>query len=218
MPMLHPGKITIATYAAFAPVCASDEQGVHGRDVDFLRAFAQQQGLTIEFRVFLFDRIWERPGRGEVDIAAAGIAPLCERQCPGVVWSESYFTVERSLLIRATDQIRFKTIHDFAGYTIAVTRGSTADIDTQQRKPATAHLVYYDKQERAVAELLSGKIDAFGTGDVCSHYLVDQHPKQLAVADVHPMAEPEQFAFAVRAESDLLPALNAFIRENRLRY
>lgn len=218
MSTIQPGVLTVATYAAFAPVCAQDERGVYGRDIDFLRAFAQQQGLAVDFRVFLFDRIWERPGRGEVDIAAAGIAPLPERQTPGVLWSDPYFTVERSLLIRASDQAQFKTIKDFAGYTIAATRGSTADIDTQQRKPVTAHLVYYDMQERAVADLLAGKIDAFGTGDVCSRYLVDQYPGQLALADVHPMAEPEHFAFAVRAASGLLPALNAFIRDHRLRY
>lgn len=218
MPTLHPGVLTVATYAAFAPVCASDEQGVHGRDIDFLRAFALQQGLAVDFRIFLFDRIWERPGRDEVDLAAAGIAPLPERQTPGVVWSEPYFTVERSLLIRAGDQAKFKTIRDFEGYTIAATRGSTADIDTRQRKPAAANLVYYDMQERAVTELLAGKIDAFGTGDVCSRYLVEQYPNQLALADVHPMDEPENFAFAVRAASDLLNALNAFIRENRSRY
>jgi len=218
MPTIRPGVLTVATYAAFAPVCSSDEQGVQGRDVDFLRAFAQTQGLALDFRVFLFDRIWERPGHNEVDLAAAGIAPLPERQTPGVLWSEPYFTVERSLLIRATDQAKFKTIADFAGYTIAATQGSTADIDTLERKPAAAKLVYYDMQERAVVELLSGKIDAFGTGDVCSRYLIDQYPGQLALADVHPMAEPENFAFAVRAASGLLDALNAFIRENRVRY
>ena len=218
MPTLQPGTLTAATYAAFAPVCASDEEGVSGRDIDFLRAFAQQQGLAIDFQVFQFDRIWERPGHDEVDIAAAGIAPLPERQTPGVVWSAPYFTVERSLLIRAGDAEKFKTMADFAGYTLAVTRGSTADLDTRQRKPASTKLVYYDKQERAVAELLAGTIDGFGTGDVCSRYLVAQHPGQLALADVHPMDEPETFAFAVRAASGLLDALNIFIRTHRERY
>lgn len=218
MPTLQPGTLTVATYAAFAPVCASDEQGVSGRDIDFLRAFAQQQRLALDFQVFYFDRIWERPGRDEVDIAAAGIAPLPERQTPGVVWSDPYFTVERSLLIRASDAEKFKTMADFAGYTLAVTRGSTADLDTRQRKPASTKLVYYDMQERAVAELLAGTIDGFGTGDVCSHYLVAQHPGQLALADVHAMDEPENFAFAVRAKSRLLDALNTFIHANRGRY
>jgi len=218
MVTLHPGTLTVATYAAFAPVCASDEQGVSGRDIDFLRTFAQAQGLAIDFQVFSFDRIWERPGCDEVDLAAAGIAPLPERQTPGVVWSEPYFTVERSLLIRASDQNKLRTIADFAGYTLAATRGSTADLDTRQRKPATTNLVYYDMQERAVTELLAGQIDGFGTGDVCSRYLVDQYPGQLALADVHPMDEPEHFAFAVRVASGLLEPLNAFIRENRVRY
>ncbi len=218
MPTIQPGTLTVAIYGAFAPVCSSDEQGVYGRDIDFLRAFAQQQGLTIAFQIFRFDRIWERPGRDEVDIAAAGIAPLPERQTPGVRWSDPYFTVERSLLIRASDQDKFKTMADFAGYTLAVTRGSTADLDTRQRKPATANLVYYDMQEQAVTALLAGQIDGFGTGDVCSRYLVDQYPGQLALADLHTMAEPEHFAFAVRAASGLLDQLNDFIHKTHLSY
>lgn len=141
-----------------------------------------------------------------------------ERQTPGVLWSDAYFTVERSLLIRASDQDKFKTIADFAGYTIAATRGSTADIDTLQRKPATANLVYYDMQEGAVSALLAGQIAGFGTGDVCSRYLIDQYPGQLALADVHPMAEPEHFAFAVRATSGLIDQLNDFICKTHLSY
>ena len=88
MSTIQPNTLTVATYAAFAPVCSSDEQGVYGRDIDFLRAFAQQQGLAIAFQIFLFDRIWERLGRDEVDIAASGITPLPERQTPGVLWSD----------------------------------------------------------------------------------------------------------------------------------
>ena len=218
MPTLLAGTLTVATYAAFAPVCASDARGVYGRDLDFLRAFAHQQGLTITFQFFPFDRLWERPGHDEVDLAAAGIAPLPERQTSGVVWSEPYFTVARSLLIRAADRDKLKTITDFAGYTLAATRGSTADIDTRQRKPATTRLVYYDQQEQAVAELLAGKIDGFGTGDVCSRYLVDQYPGQLALADLHAMAEPEHFAFAMRAASGLIDPLNHFIRKNHQSY
>lgn len=51
-----------------------------------------------------------------------------------------------------------------------------------------------------------------------SHYLVSRYPGQLAVADVHAMAQPENFAFAVRAASALLQPLNAFIDAHRAEY
>lgn len=220
-PALHtltPGVLVVGSYAAFAPLCWQDGDTPRGRDIDFLRTFATHAGLELIVRFFEFDRLWERPGRGEVDIAAASIAPLTSRNTPGVVWSEPYFTVQRSLLIRAADRQTLKTMADFAGRTIGVTLGSTADLDTGARKPASTRVVYYDNQTRAVHALLRGRIDAFGTGDVCSHYLVERYPGQLAVADVHALPTPENFAFAVRAASGLLEQLNAFIRMYRAQY
>lgn len=216
--LLTPGTLTIGSYGAFAPLCWRDGDTAHGRDIDFLRAFAAQAGLNVVVRFFDFDRLWERPGRAEIDVAAASIAPLTSRQAPGVVWSAPYFTVQRSLLIRADDVQTLKTIADFAQRAIGVTLGSTAELDTQERKPASTKIVYYDNQARAVHALLHGRIDAFGTGDVCSHYLVSRYPGQLAVADVHAMAQPENFAFAVRAASALLQPLNAFIDAHRAEY
>lgn len=215
---LTPGTLVVGSYAAFAPLCWQDGDTARGRDIDFLQLFATQLNLQLVVHFFEFDRLWERPGRSEVDIAAASIAPLASRAAPGVVWSDPYFTVQRSLLIRATDRQQLKTIADFATQTIGVTLGSTADLDTAARKPATTRVVYYDNQTRAVHALLRGRIDGFGTGDVCSHYLVDRYPGQLAVADVHSMATPENFAFAVRKASGLLEPLNAFIREHRESY
>ncbi|MCX6043767.1 MAG: transporter substrate-binding domain-containing protein [Chloroflexi bacterium] len=214
---ITPGTLTVGSYTAFAPVSWHDGTAACGKDIDFLQAFAARWNLQVVVRFFPFDRIWERPARAEIDIAAAGIAPLANRTTPGVVWSEPYYTVQRSLLIRATDRAK-QTIADFAGQTIAVTRGSTADLDTEQRKPATTRVVYREDQVVAVKDLLNHTIDAFAEGDICSHYMAARYPGQLAVVDVHPMEPAEQFVFAVREVSGLLEPLNRFIREESARY
>jgi ABC-type amino acid transport substrate-binding protein len=215
---LRPGVLTVGTYAAFAPVCWREGDIARGRDIELLQAFADSIDLGLSVQFFVFDAIWQRPGRDELDIAAAGIAPLASRITPGVVWSEPYYLVQRSLLIRATDRPTLRTIADFADLTIAVTRGSTADIDTMQRKPASTRVVYVDSQLVAIDDLLNGRIDAFAEGDVCARYFADLDPANLAVADVHPMAIPETFSFAVRKASHLLEPLNEFIRQQRHRY
>ena len=210
--------LAVAAYTAFAPVTWSDAGVARGKDIEFLRAFARRLGLQIEVTFFEFDLIWERPLRGQADIAAAGLAPFQHRHTAGVAWSVPYHTVQRSLVVRAEDTHTLQTMEDFAGRTIAVTRGSTADVDTQRRKPASAKMVYFDRQESAVEDLLTGRIDAFGTGDICSHHVAAEHPGRLAVTDVHPMEVEEQFAFALPKDSDLLAPLNQFIRENAARY
>jgi polar amino acid transport system substrate-binding protein len=215
---IKPGTLIVGTYKAFAPVCWSENGSAKGRDVEFLRRFAKERGLAIEFRFFEFNDIWGRPASDECDVAAAGIAPLASRTVKGVEWSEPYFEVKRSLLIRKSDAETLRNMGDFANRTIAVTKGSTADIDTVARKPASTRVVYYDDQAKAIADLLAGRIDGFGEGDVSNAYLVEKHPDELALADVHPMAPVETFSLAVRHKSGIIDELNAFIAANRGKY
>ena len=74
---------------------------------------------------------------------------------------EDYFHVQRSLLIRKTDESKFHTIADFENKTIGVTPGSSADIDTEARKPVSTKTKPYHDQALAVKDLLEGSIDAF---------------------------------------------------------
>ena len=220
--LITPNTLTIGTYAGFAPVCSRNSNGnACGRDIDFLRAFATETNLSITFKFFPFDNIWKRRSWDEIDIAAAGISPLEKRHGPGITWSEPYYTVQRSLLIRAEDSQQLKTMDDFTDRIIAVTQGTTAQFDTEQRKPSNARILYYDgEQGEMIDSLFNGKIDAFAEGDICSRYVAEVlHPSRLDVADVHSMQEPENFAFAVREKSGgLLDALNRFIRINRDQY
>lgn len=215
---LSPGILTVGAYTAFAPVAWAEKGEACGKDIQFLRAFAREAGLAVDVRFFPFDRIWERPLRGEVDIAAGGIAPSERRHLPGLAWSTPYYTVQRSLVVRTEERAELQTMADFAGRTIAVTRGSTADLDTQRRKPETARIVYFNRQESAIEDLFRGRIDAFGTGDICSHYLVAQNSDRLAITDVHETDTPERFAFAMDVGSELLASLNTFIEKHSHHY
>ncbi|MES2569958.1 MAG: transporter substrate-binding domain-containing protein [Verrucomicrobiota bacterium] len=214
---LASGVLTVGAYSAFAPVTWNEAGTARGKDIEFLRGFARLHGLDVKVRFFEFDRIWERPGRGEIDIAAAGIAPWETRRIPGIIWSRPYHTVQRSLVVRAADEPRLRTMADFAGRTISVTRGSTADLDTRRRKPATARVVFFERQEDAIHDLLAGRIDAFGTGDICSYHVAAQNA-ELAVTDIHEMKDPEHFAFALSESSALAAPLDGFIQQNAARY
>ena len=215
---LSTGVLTIGAYKSFAPVVWTENGAAYGKDIQFLRAFAREEGLAVDVRFFEFDRIWERPLQKQVDIAAAGIAPSHRRLTSGLAWSSPYHTVQRSLVIRKEDSAQLQTMADFEGRIIAVTRGSTADLDTQRRKPETARIVYFDQQENAIQDLFHRRIDAFGTGDICGNHIAAQHADRLAISDVHETDTPEHFAFAMENTSDLLAPLNTFIKKNSERY
>ena len=231
---LIPGQLTVCTYGGFAPVCYKDPTGqLIGHDVAFLTHFSKSLGLTVVTIEQSFDGIWTLPGQDVCDVAGAGIMKRDDRPVgPGGSWSDAYFEVKRSLLVRAAEKTEFDDYETLQGKKIVVTRGSTADLDAQDRyRNCTIQYVdeiaqgQPDPQEYIVKTLIaSHQADAFGEGDVSNQYLCDTYNKDvnagLALADVHRIQDgPETFNFITRhASTGVLDRLNAFIVENKGRY
>ena len=228
---LVPDRLTVCTYGGFAPVCYTNPAGqLIGLDVSFLTRFAESLVLAIVTIEQPFDGIWKRPGPNVCDVAGAGVMDRADRPVvPGGSWSDPYFQVQRSLLVRAADQAAFDDYATLSGKTIVVTRGSTADIDAKTRYPrCTIQFVdevaagQPDPQEYIVTTLIAKhQADAFGEGDVSNQYLRDKYSKNvaggLALADCHPIdGQTETFNFITRnASTGVLDRLNAFIARNK---
>jgi ABC-type amino acid transport substrate-binding protein len=180
-----------------------------------------------------FDDIWVLPGTNVCDIAGAGIMRRDDRPAgPGSSWSDPYFQVERSLVVRAADKAAFDNYATLTGKKIVVTRGSTADIDAQTRYPrCTIQFVdeiakgQADAQDYIVKTLIANhQADTFGEGDVSNRYLRDKYGTDvaggLALADVHAIrGMTETFNFITRnASSGVLDRLNAFVAKNKACY
>jgi ABC-type amino acid transport substrate-binding protein len=233
---LAPGKLTVCTYGGFAPVCYKNSDGqLIGLDVSFLTRFAESLGLEIVTIEHLFDGIWEQPDAGKCDVAGAGVMKRKDRPVrKGGSWSDEYYTVNRSLLVRAGEAEEFAVDKGQkpSGKTIVVTKGSTADIDAHNRYPdCTIKFVddvdvakgQKDPQEYIVKTLIPNrKVDAFGEGDVSNTYLRDEYGKDgsLALTDIHRIDNvDETFNFITRNDSlGVLDQLNAFIARNKACY
>jgi ABC-type amino acid transport substrate-binding protein len=231
---LVPGKLTVCTYGDFAPVCYKNAAGqLIGYDVSFLTRFAQQMGLELVLIEKEFDGIWKLPNANVCDVAGAGIMERADRPVgPGASWSDPYFQVNRSLLVRTADKGAFDNYQTLSGKKIIVTRGSTADIDAQKRYPRCT-IEYVDVVAKGQADaqayivkrlIATHEADAFGEGDVSNKYLRDTYGKDapggLALADVHPIdGPPETFNFITRNTSyGVLLQLNLFIGNNKQSY
>ena len=228
---LMPGQLTICTYGGFAPACYKNPAGqLIGLDVSFLTRFGESLGLAIVAIEKPFDGIWKLPCANLCDIAGAGVMRRDDRPAgPGGSWSDAYFQVQRSLLVRAAEKAEFDDYKMLRGKKIVVTRGSTADIDARTRYPG-CRIQFVDEvakdQQDAQAYIVEKLIanhqaDAFGEGDVSNRYLRDKYGKDvaggLALADVHPIDNvTETFNFITRNESfGVLDRLNAFIALNK---
>ena len=225
------GRLTVCTYGGFAPVCYKNAAGqLIGLDVSFLTRVAEQMGREIVLIEKEFDRIWTLPGANLCDIAGAGVMRRDDRPVgPGGSWSDPYFQVKRSLLVRVGEKAAFEDHATLSGRKIVVTRGSTADIDAIKRYPH-CKIQYVDEvakgqadaQEYIVKELIANhRADAFGEGDVSNQYLRNKYGKDvpggLALADVHAIdGVTETFNFITRnASSGVLDQLNVFIAANK---
>ena len=208
--LLHAGKLTACVYTGFEAVLYRTPHGLAGSDITLLEGFAQSEGLDLDYREVPFDGIWLRPGHNECDIAAAGIGTTVGRDSPGVAWSDAYYSVRRSLLIRASDASRFASFADFSGRRIGFVAGSSAQFDLEARHWPKTIQVGYKTVERGIDDLLAGRIDAFAAGNVSTAFIAERQP-ELRTLDINREGEMEVFAFPTRATSGIVGRLNDYI-------
>jgi len=213
--------LTICTYSEFAPFSYKKDGGVVGTDIELLENFAYKMGLDVNIIEKQFDGLWNMPGLGQCDISAAGMMSEGRDLDDKGIWSESYITVKRSLLIRHTDKDILKEPWNFSGKKIVVTPESAAHIDAIERYETYGAIIIptVPSQNVIVNQLLSGEIDAFGEGDVSNGFLVERYigndgSNPLVLTDIHEMNFPEELCFAVRSyDKRLIYNLNEFINE-----
>ncbi len=138
---LEPGKLKVCLYAGFAPFASKDDRGRwQGWDVDYLEAFATANQLELVPVERNFDGIWLEPGDKACDIAATGISDTADRRKAtgaGAVWSNTYYGVVRTFLVRTEQFAKLARIDDLSGKTVIVTKGSTANSDICYRMAAS---------------------------------------------------------------------------------
>jgi len=213
--------LTICTYSEFAPFSYKKDGSVVGTDIELLENFAYKMGLDVNIIEKQFDGLWNMPGLGQCDISAAGMMSEGRDLDDKGIWSESYITVKRSLLIRHTDKDILKEPWNFSGKKIVVTPESAAHIDAIERYETYGAIIIptVPSQNVIVNQLLSGEIDAFGEGDVSNGFLAERFTENdgsnpLILTDIHEMSFPEELSFAVRSsDKGLICNLNEFINE-----
>lgn len=219
-----PNVLTICTYTEFAPFAYEENGKIVGSDISFLERFAQEMKLGVRFIKKGFAGLWNTPGNGECDIAAAGMMARADRELGASgAWSRAYMLVKRSLLIRRTDQNTLRGPDDFTGKKIVVTPASTAHIDALKRyEPLGSTIIpFVPSQDEIVRQLIGCEVDAFGEGNVSNEYLakkyVDENGRRLmTLTDIHTMDQSETLRFAVRAaDPRLLNRLNEFITDQK---
>ena len=210
--LLREGTLTACVHTGFAPVLYRTPQGLAGSDIVILRGFAARYRLELEYKEVPFDGIWLRPGRDECDLAMAGIAYIENRESPGVAWSDAYFVVKRSFLIRASDAEQYRSVADLSGHRLGYVTGSTAQWDIEGRRLARHTLREYASAIEGVRDLHNGRLDAFAAGDVSARFIAHRFP-ELLVLDIAQQGRAELFSIPSRNKSHIVEDLNCYLKE-----
>jgi hypothetical protein len=141
---LTQGTLQVCLYPGFAPFAYKENGNWKGWDYDYLQGFAKAINLKLEVvEMELFNDIWLQPGKGVCDIAGTGISDTADRRkATGAdagpaqdktdqigCWSQTYYGVLRTFMVRTQDFARLEDVRDLAGKTAIVTKGSTANTD-----------------------------------------------------------------------------------------
>ncbi len=173
---VEPGKLIMATNAAFPPYEFIEGNEVVGIDAEIAGAIAEKLGLELQIDDMEFGSIVESVKGGKADIGLAGMTVTPERQ-EVINFTASYATGVQVVIV--TEDSAITTVDDLfaegASYAIGVQRNTTGDLyctwDLEDAGLATVDR--YSKGADAVQALLTGKVDCV---------VIDNEPAKAFVA------------------------------------
>ncbi|MBW3668713.1 MAG: transporter substrate-binding domain-containing protein [Actinobacteria bacterium] len=118
------GKLTVCTDIPYAPFEFEQDGKVVGIDAEIMRALGGRLGLGVEFRDTDFDGIFTALEAGNCDVIASSVSITEERQ-KEFDFSNGYYDIVQSLLVRKADEGRYKDLPDLRGRTVGVQSGTT---------------------------------------------------------------------------------------------
>ena len=173
---VEPGKLIMATNAAFPPYEFVESNKIVGIDAEIAGAIAEKLGLELQIDDMEFDSIIESVKGGKADMGLAGMTVTEERK-EVVNFTANYATGVQVVIV--TEDSAIASVDDLfaegAMHIIGVQRNTTGDLystwDLEDAGLATVDR--YSKGADAVQALLTGKVDCV---------VIDNEPAKAFVA------------------------------------
>ncbi|MEG0090639.1 MAG: transporter substrate-binding domain-containing protein [Oscillospiraceae bacterium] len=207
------GVLSVATESQYAPFCFKSDKGeIIGLEQDFLKAYAEYFGVSLDLQYMAFDSVVPSAQSGIVDMGMAGLTPDAERK-KAVDFSDFYYTGGQNLIIKADKLDTYTTIESLDGKSIGAQKGSTQQKIAESQFPkATMSLM--PKIPMLVIDLQNGNLDGVLADKVTAEQYVKLN-KDLALAKVEIKVEEEENGSSIavmKGNSDLTKSLNEFIK------
>ena len=192
-------ELRVGTHPPFAPfefMETSTRQYV-GFDMDLIREIGKRAGLEVEIVNMGFDGLIPALLTGTIDVAVSGIT-ITEERKKRVDFCDPYYEAGQSLMVRADELDKYKSVKDLEGKKIAVQIGTTgADV---AKGIKGAEVKSFNTGAEAFMDLKMKGCDAVITDRPVIGYFIVKNPraaKGLAQQNAVKF-DSEHFGFAVK--------------------
>ncbi len=166
------GVVRIGVLTGAPPMGMVDEQGrPSGYDVDVANLLGKYLGFPVELVPLTTTPRISALQSDKVDFLVATLAPTGER-AKQVMFSTPYSAFSHVIMSAE----KYTDLHDLAGKTIAVNRGSPSETALRNAKVEGVNIILYEDDSTVAQALISGQADAVALPSTVAHGLLKQVP------------------------------------------
>lgn len=201
--LVSDGKLIACTDVPYAPFEFEEGGRFDGIDIELVRAVAGRLGLTPEFRDVDFDAIFTALNARQCDLVASSVS-ITEERMQNLDFSDGYFEINQSLLVRKGEEATLDDLDKLAGRTIGV-QSETTGAAFAKENATGATIREFTGADEAFSALKALQVDAV-LQDLPVNAYHAQTTGETVVAKVFTEGEKEQYGFAMRKGSTALKA------------
>lgn len=211
------GKLVLGTASGYPPfefVSVGHNGDVIGIDVELAQAVADKLGVELVVQDMAFGELVMSLSMGDTDIVIAGM-PETEERAEVVDFSNVYVNDEQTIIVRAEDKDKYKTLADFEGKIVDVETGASSET-VAKAELTGANINSLALIADCFTELAYGKCDAVVTGMVVGKQYVVNNDKYAELSDIkfENKDKPTQACIA-KGDPEFLQLVNDVIKENQ---
>ena len=191
---IEPGTLTVCSDLPYPPFEFEEGGKPVGIDMDLMTAVADDLGLKTAVKDTDFDGIFAALAAGQCDVIASSVSITDERRASNE-FTQGYFEIRQSLLVRKADADRYKSLADLRGRTIGVQSETTGEAYAQSAATGATIRSFTGADELFTA-LRAGQIDGVLQDLPVNAYNAEKSGDTVVSARLP--SEPEQYGFVIK--------------------
>lgn len=202
------GYIKVSTNAEFEPFEYKDGDKLVGIDIDIANKIAESLGVKMVINDTSFDAVTLELANRNCDFAIAAMS-YTQDKAANVDFSDVYYFAKQAILVPNASGIY--GAQDLHNKKIGVAMGFTGDIYCTENFP-DCEICRYNKCSDAVADLISGRLDATVIDDAPAKKLIRLSNDRIKMLDDYLFEEGYRIAVP-KGENELLECINLEIKK-----